>query len=113
MSPSEIKKMTLRQLGKTFLAMLSPEWDDALEGRPKREVTRAAKTFLAVQRARLRLRNKQLSDIRDKLKKNEEPLVQGKQDLEQVLSNLRDVENVLNAASAFLGIVGRFVILAA
>ena len=105
--------MTLSQLRTTFLAMMSPQWDEALEGQPKTDVTKAAKTFLAIQRARLRLGNEQLSDIRDKLKENEDSLDQGKQDLEQTLSNLQEVRKVLEATSAFLKIVGRVVVLAA
>jgi hypothetical protein len=113
MSPSELKGMTLKQLNQIFLTMMSSEWDEALEGQPKEKVTEAAERLLSIQRARLRLGNIQLAEIRDALKENEDALTQGKQELEQVLGNLQDVQKVLATTSAFLGIVGRIVTLAA
>jgi sugar-specific transcriptional regulator TrmB len=113
MTPSEIKKQTVSQLQKTFLKMMSPEWDIALEGKPKNVVADAAKKMLAVQRARLRMENAELASILEKLKQNEEALLRGKQALEDSLKDLEDVKNVLQMTSAFLEIVGRIVAIVA
>lgn len=112
MTPHEMRKQTVAQLRKTFLAMMSPEWDIALEGKSQAEVTKAAKTLLAVQRARLRLGNAELADIRDKLKQNEEDLDEGRQTLDRALGNLQRVKRVLEATAAFLKIVARVVAMA-
>ncbi len=50
MAPSELRRQTLSQLRKTFLAMMSPRWDRALEGKSEAQLTEAARTLLAVQR---------------------------------------------------------------
>lgn len=113
MTPSEIKKQTISQLQKTFLKMMSPEWDVALEGKPKNVVADAAKKMLAVQRARLRMENAELTSILEKLKENEEALLKGKQALEDSLKDLEDVKNVLQMTAAFLEIVGRVVAMVA
>ena len=113
MTPSEIKKLTVSQLQRTFSKMMSPEWDVALEGQPESVVADAAKKMLAVQRARLRMENAELASILEKLKENEEALLQGKQALEDSLKDLEDVKNVLQMTSAFLEIVGRIVAIAA
>jgi sugar-specific transcriptional regulator TrmB len=113
MTPSEIRKQTISQLQKTFLKMMSPEWDVALEGKPKNVVADAAKKMLAVQRARLRMENAELASILEKLKGNEEALLKGKQALEDSLKDLEDVKNVLQMTAAFLEIVGRVVAIVA
>ena len=113
MTPSEIKKQTISQLQKTFLKMMSPEWDVALEGKPKNVVADAAKKMLAVQRARLRMENAELASILEKLRENEEALLKGEQALEDSLRDLEDVKNVLQMTAAFLEIVGRVVAMVA
>jgi hypothetical protein len=113
MTPSEIKKQTVSQLQKTFLKMMSPEWDVALEDQPKNVVADAAKKMLAVQRARLRMENAELASILEKLKENEVALLKGKKALEDSLEDLEDVKNVLQMTSAFLEIVGRIVAIVA
>ena len=77
MAPSELRRQTISQLRKTFLAMMSPRWDRALEGKSDARLTEAARTLLAVQRARLRLGNAKLAGIRDDLKANEADLASG------------------------------------
>jgi hypothetical protein len=74
---------------------------------------RSCKDVLAVRRARLRLENEQLFQIRDKLKENEDSFIQCMQDLDQALSDLQDVQKVLVTTAAFLEIIGRIVTLAA
>lgn len=107
MTPGEIRKQTIAQLRKIVTAMMSPEWDLALEGQSKAAEAKAAKLLLKVQRTRLRLMNAELKDIRDKLKANETALNQGTQSLQGALGNLQDVQRVLDATTAFVQIAAK------
>ncbi len=109
MAPSTLRKKTLSELRKTFVAMMTPEWDLALDGKSDEEVTEAARTLLAVQRARLRLGNAGLAEIRDGLVENETALRAGIEFVDEALENLQDVERVLEATAALLAAVGRIV----
>ena len=109
MAPSTLRKKTLSELRKAFAAMMTPEWDLALDGKPDEEVTEAARALLAVQRARLRLGNARLADIRDGLKANETALRAGVEFLDEALQDLQDVARVLEATVALLATVGRIV----
>jgi hypothetical protein len=109
MAPSTLRKKTLSELRKAFVAMMTPEWDLALDGKPDEEVTEAARALLAVQRARLRLGNARLADIRDGLKANEAALWAGVELLDEALQDLQDVARVLEATAALLTAVGRIV----
>jgi len=109
MAPSALRKKTLSELRKAFAAMMTPQWDLALEGKSDAEVTEAARALLAVQRARLRLGNAALADIRDRLKADETALQTGIEFLDEALEDLRDVERVLEATALLLGVVGRIV----
>ncbi len=109
MAPGEIRKATLRELRQAFVKMTSPEWDLALIGKPKEVEDQAAKMLLAVHRARLRLENTELAQIRDKLLANEEALERGRQDVRKALKRLKEIEAVLGAVSSFLGVIGRVV----
>jgi hypothetical protein len=109
MAPSTLRKKTVSELRKAFAAMMTPQWDLALEGRSDEEVTEAARALLAVQRARLRLGNARLADIRDGLVANETALKAGIEFLDEALGDLRDVQRVLEATAALLSAVGRIV----
>ncbi|MHC4080555.1 MAG: hypothetical protein ACYS15_00010 [Planctomycetota bacterium] len=109
MAPSTLRKKTLSELRKTFAAMMTPEWDLALEGKSEAEITEAARTLLAVQRARLRLGNAKLAEIRDGLVEHETALQAGIEFVDEALEDLQDVERVLEATAALLAAVGRIV----
>ena len=109
MAPSTLRKKTLSELRKTFAAMMTPEWDLALDGKSDEEVTEAARTLLAVQRARLRLGNARLAEIRDGLVENETALRAGIEFVDEALEDLQDVGRVLEATAALLAAVGRIV----
>ena len=109
MSPSALRDKTLSELRKAFAAMMTPEWDLALEGKSDDELTEAARALLAVQRARLRLGNARLADIRDRLQEDETALQAGIEYLDEALEDLQDVGRVLEATALLLGVVGRIV----
>ena len=112
MTDSEISNATLDQLQETFLKMTSPEWDLALMGKPEDVVSEAAKTLLLVERARLRLENAELAEIRDKLVENEKELDEGRVQLGKALERLDQIEGALNAITSFLDVISRVVSLA-
>jgi hypothetical protein len=109
MAPSALRKKTLSGLRQAFTAMMTPEWDLALEDRTDEELTEAARALLAVQRARLRLGNAKLADIRDQLRADEDALAEGIEALDEALLDLGDVERLLAATAALLATVGRIV----
>lgn len=109
MGASEVRSETLQQLQETFLKMTSPEWDLALMGKPEEVVNAAAKALLLVQRARLRLENAELAEIRDKLVENEQGLEEGRLHVKKVLERFEKVEAALGAITSFLGVVARVV----
>lgn len=109
MAPSEIRRQTVSELRKVVLAMMSSEWDLALDGRSEEEVSEAARTLLRAQRARLRLGSAELTKIRDALTANQEALDRGRAALERALEDLGAIRTVLDAVAGFLGVVGRIV----
>ena len=109
MAPSALRKKTLSGLRKAFSAMMTAEWDAALVDRTDEELTEAARALLAVQRARLRLGNAKLSEIRNQLKKGEAALTAGIDALDEALEDLHDVQRVLEATASLLAAVGRIV----
>ncbi len=112
MAPSKLRRGLLSEMRKTVLAMMSPEWDLALEGRPKADVNKAAQTLLAMQRARLRLANAELSEVRDQLEAKAKDLLSGMKALQRSRKRLANVKTLLAAASEVVKIVGRIVGLA-
>ncbi len=109
MAPWTLRRRLLSELRKTVLAMMSAEWDIALEGKPAAEVTRAGRTLLALQRTRLRLGTAELAGIRDQLRLNEPELVKAMAALDRARQKLHNVKTVLVAAAALLRTVGRIV----
>ncbi len=109
MAPSALRRETRQSLRRAFVAMMSPQWDLALDGRPQADVTKAGRTLLALQRARLRLGNVELAAIRDGLRANEARLVRATRELDRALKTLGNVRAVLRAATALLTTVGRIV----
>lgn len=109
MGPFEIRRQTVSELRKIILAMMSSEWDLALEGRSEEEVSEAARSLLRAQRARLRLGSSDLKKIREDLKANEESLERSRVALEKATADLGAIRTVLDAVAGFLRIVGRVV----
>ena len=106
---SEIRNQTLKQIRATFLKMSSPEWDLALMTKSDEAKQEAALEYARVQRARLRLGNAELANIRDKLIENEADLTRGRARLAKALENLNRVKQVLGAVSSLLDTVAKVV----
>ena len=113
MTPEEIKTATLEELQKAVTNMMSAEWDLVLDGQPQQTKTNADKTLLAVQERRLSLENAKLEKIAQKLIENEEGLNDGKKNLDDALTDLKNVQNVLDMVADFIKIVDRILAVAA
>jgi hypothetical protein len=111
--PWEIRREVRAALGKARNAMLSPEWDSALDGATDAQKLQAARTLLRVQSAYLRLGNAELEEIRDALIFHREALLAGKKELERTLRGLKKVRRVLETTARFVALVARVVTLAA
>ena len=111
--PWEIHREVRAALGKMRNAMLSPEWDAALDGATDAQKLQAARTLLRVQSAYLRLGNAELEEIRDALVSHRESLLAGKKELEGALRSLKRVRRVLEATAQFVALVARVIPLAA
>ncbi len=112
MTPEEIKTATLDELQTAVIKMMSPEWDLALEGKPKKTKTDAGKALLAAQERRLALENAKLEKIAQKLIENEEDLNNGRKNLDEALADLKNVQKVLDMVTEFIKIVDRIVAVA-
>ena len=109
MAPSEIRRLTLRQLRGAKEAMLSLEFQLSRAQEPADVRRRAALAISNTQIGILKLRTAELADIREALLANEEALNKSAGALAKALENLNNVKEVIGAASAFLGVVGKIV----
>ena len=102
MTPGQIRTETIKQLRETKAKMLDLEFQLSLEKEPPEVRREAAVSLSNTEVAVLKLRAAELAEIRDQLAANEA-------DLKRPAESLKKVKEVLAAASAFLGIVGRIV----
>jgi hypothetical protein len=109
MDSAQIYSSTLEQLNETLVKLTSPEWDALVQGAPSEQRQDALAELLRVQHARLVLANEALQDIADKLKANEQSLLDGQRALQDELDKLATVEAVLNAVSSLINVVARIV----
>jgi len=109
MSPSEVKKETLKTLRQTRNAMMTAAWMDALKKKSAEERQEAALKLLDVNSAMHELQNSVLADIRDKLIANEAALLNGIAGLGKALDNLNQVKKVINSVGKVLDVVAKVV----
>jgi len=106
MTPKKLKNATLAGLQAAVVKMTDPEWEFYLEQNPEKKVE-AEKTLDEMQRARIEFENAQLSQIAKALTANEKDLSAGKLNLDNALTDLKNVQNVIDNTAAFLKIVVR------
>lgn len=106
MTPKEIKDDTLAGFRRAVLKMTSPAWESSLKKNPDK-ISGARAALNEAQKARLKLENAQLDKIAKALTANEKDLTDGKTNLDEALSHLKDVGNVIDNVNAFLKIVIR------
>ena len=106
MTPKKIKSATLASLQQAVVKMTSPKWELYLEKHPEKRAD-AEKVLGETQKTRLELENVQLTKISKALTANEKDLIDGKSNLDNALTDLKNVQNVIDNAVAFLKIVIR------
>ncbi len=106
MTPKKLKNVVLYSLQQTVVKMTDPEWEFSIEQNPEKRKD-AEKTLGETQRARIELENIQLSQIAKALAANEKDILVGKSDLDNALTDMKNVQNVIDNVVAFLKIVVR------
>jgi hypothetical protein len=109
MTPEELHKMTIDQLGEIRIAMAKPEYRLGIDNLLPAKQAAAAAIEDMVQTGWLEMKNAQLGDILEKLNENERDIDKGIKSVKTALGDLKKVENVLSAVGSFLKIVGRIV----
>jgi len=109
MDAAQLYSSTLEQLNALILKMLSPEWDAKVQSAPQDQRQQALGELLRVQHARLVLGNAALQEIAEKLKANEQALLDGQRALKAALDKLATVESVLKTVSSLINVVARVV----
>src|SRR5260370_40591099 len=100
MDSAQIYSSTLEQLNKTVVRLTSPEWDAKVQAAPPEQRQNALAELLRVQHARLVLANEELQDIADKLKANQQSLLDGQKALQAELGKRASVAGMLNALTS-------------
>jgi hypothetical protein len=109
MAPYELKGLTVKQLGEIRNGMVEPEYLWKIMTSTQEEQKESAMIMHHVQLTHLRMRNAELSDIRDKLIANEADLTQGIQKVKEVMTDLQKTDQILSNIAGFLQIVGRII----
>ena len=109
MAPYELKGLTVKQLGEIRNAMSAPEYLLEIMKLPLEKQRESGLKQHQVQLSYLLMRDKELSDIRDKLVANETDLTNGITRVQEVLADLKKTEEILNAVTGFLKIVGKII----
>lgn len=107
MTPSEIRRQTLKELRATRKDMASAAFLLTLQKKPENVQLDAARHSLDVQSAIRALENEQLSAIATELSANEAPLLKGISDLERARKSLAKVETIIKAAGSVLEILAK------
>lgn len=111
MTPSEIKKATLKQLREARSAMCEPEYLFEVEALPAPKKANAKAQLSDVQLAILKLRAAELKNISAGLVESERDLMSSIKTLNARLKRLKEVEAVVGATAAFLKVIGRVIAL--
>ena len=118
MSPSELRKSTLKDLRATRRMMMSTDWRLELEKKlseaqteeEKNKIhTDSAMRMLQVHHLIQKLETAELGEIRDKLLENENDLANGLHELKAAMEGIDRVKSVLNAVEKLLLVLGRVV----
>mgnify|MGYP001108474654 CR=1 FL=1 len=109
MAPYELRGMTVKQLSEIRKAMTADVYRWEIEKLPMEKQKESAWMLHLTQTALLKMRNAELSAIRDQLLVNEADLTTGTSQLQQVLDDLTKTEHILTQVAGFLKIVARIV----
>jgi hypothetical protein len=109
MAPFELKGLTAKQLGEIRNAMADLTYILEVEKLPLEKRKESAWIHSQVQSTYLKIRQTELSAIRDLLIANETDLTTGIGQVQIVLADLKKTEEIMSQVTGFLKIVGRIV----
>lgn len=109
MNPADLYSATLASLVSARSAMLTPEWQDALENVSKVDRVKASHKLLDTQHAILVLANTQLSTIAQKMADQKDALGATIDNLAKALASLQKVGTVLDAITSILNVLARII----
>lgn len=109
MEPLEIIELTIECHHKAILAMMSYEWHQEVAKLPEAEQKEARQVAYSLYKEKVRLENAELKYILAQLEENKEALEAGTKRVNEALENLKEVKEVLDAASSLLSIVAKVV----
>lgn len=109
MTVSDLYSQTLSSLTATRLAMLSPDWQTALDLQTPDVRLQSSLKLLQVQQAIAALSNASLSDIAQEMNTEEEDIRSATSDLAQALKDLTKVQNVIGTITSLLTTVAKIV----
>lgn len=111
MAPYELRNLTVSQLGKIRNSMLSAEYMWETKKLPPEKQQESGLLLHKVQMAFFEIRKAELVDIRDQLVTLEPELTNGMNAVQQVLTDLKKVEDILAVVSSFLDITTKILAL--
>lgn len=111
-SPSQLNDETLSTLREAITKLKSPECLVEVRKASPEIQSQWAKTLLKLDEARDELEKAELSQIRDKLKENENELTKGTKSVSKALETLGQIKQVLDVITAFVNIVAKVIPLA-
>lgn len=109
MALTDVYANTLSELSTIRQTMLSPEWQDSLDGASKEDRLDASHKLLKVQQAILKLSDSSLSAIADKLQAQTGALQAATKDVNDTLADITRVQDVLDAVGTMIGVVAKVV----
>ena len=107
MNPSDIYSTTLSALTDVRSAMLSPEWQAALDAATADQRLAASHELIQVQQAILALSNASLSDIAAAMQANEQGLTQATSALTKALGDITKVQNIIQGVTSVVSVVAK------
>jgi hypothetical protein len=107
MDATQLYSSTLEELNQALVKMTSPEWDALVQAAPPDQRGQALTELLRVQQARLVLGNAVLQDIVEKLKANEQALLDGIKAVQSALNTEATVDSVLKAVGSLIDVIAK------
>lgn len=111
MTASDLYSLSLSTLVATRKKMLSPAWQEALDGQSAELKAAASMDLVQVQMAISALSNAVLTDIANQMNDESQAIQDATGELNRALQNINKVQNVIRAVTTMLDTVSKFITL--
>ena len=109
MGTTDTYSLTLSTLISARAALLTPEWQEALDNQTAKVRLSASESLLDIQRAIAGLSNAVLAHVAEQMKAQEEALHSATANLNEALEKLDNVQGVLANVTSFVNVVAKIV----